>query len=370
MKNKKLKLIEPVIGKEEIRRVSKVLCSGWLTEGRQTEEFEEQVRKYIGVDYAIATTSCTTAIELALRALGIGPGDEVIIPDFTHPATGNMVKWVGATPVLVDVDLFTYNIVPEEIEKAVTRKTRCIIPVSWGGNPLDFEPLNEIKLKHELLIVEDAACSLGAESRGKKTGTMADITCLSFHPRKIITTGEGGMAVTDNPVYAKRIHDLKKFGMTTGKKGIRFTGNGTNYKLSDVLAAIGIAQMQKINRIIDRRIELAHTYDNLLSKVDSIRPPQKNENVKHTYQSYAVYIEKEGTRDKVIKDLQKENIETQIGTYALHMQPSYEHVKKIGKLTRAKKLYKNLLTLPMCHSMTKRDQERVVAKVESSMNEY
>lgn len=365
-----MKLIEPVVGKEEIRNVSKVLRSGWLTEGSQVATFEERIKKYLGVDYAIAATSCTTAIELALRALKIGPGDEVVVPDFTHPATANMVRWVGATPVLVDVDLFSYNVDPEEVEKAVTKNTRCILPVSWGGNPLDNKPLNETREKHDLFIVEDAACSLGAEFDGKKTGTVADITCLSFHPRKIITTGEGGMAVTDDPDYAKRMGRLKKFGMETVDGEIKFTRAGTNYKLSDVLAAIGVAQMDKIDAIIKRRIELAKCYTDLLAEVDSVRAPEKKKGAKHTYQTYAVYIEKGGVRDKIIEDLRKMGIETQIGTYALHLQPSYRRAKKVGKLERAEKLYRNLLTLPMCHLMTKADQERVVSELKKSVRRH
>ena len=367
---KRIKLIEPVIGKEEIRNVGKVLRSGWLTEGPRTQELEERIKQYIGVNYAVAATSCTTAIELALRALQVGPGDEVIVPDFTHPATGNMVRWVGATPVLVDVDLFSYNIDFKEVEKAITKKTRCILPVSWGGNPLEIKPLEEIKEKRGLRIVEDAACSLGAEYDGKKTGTTADMTCLSFHPRKIITTGEGGMVVTDDPVYAGRISRLKKFGMETTDGEITFTGDGTNYKLSDVLAAIGLAQMDKIGAIIERRIELAKHYAGLLAEVDSVRPPEKKKSAKHTYQTYAIYIEKDGIRDKIIEDLRKKDIETQIGTYALHLQPSYRRAKKVGKLERAEKLYRNLLALPMCHSMTKADQEYVVSELKKSVRRH
>jgi len=367
MKRKKMKLIEPVVGKEEIRNVSKVLRSGWLTEGPRTEELEERIKQYVSVNYAVAATSCTTAIELALRALEIGPGDEVVVPDFTHPATGNMVRWVGAAPVLVDVEPFSYNIDFKEIEKAITKKTRCILPVSWGGNPLDIRLLNEMKEKHDLPIVEDAACSLGAEYDGKKTGKMADITCLSFHPRKIITSGEGGMAVTDDPAYAKRMGRLKKFGMETVDGEIKFTGAGTNYKLSDVLAAIGVAQMDKIDAIIRRRIELAKYYTDLLAEVGSVRPPEKKKGAKHTYQTYAVYIEKDGVRDKIIEDLRKEGIETQIGTYALHLQPSYRRARKVGKLERAEKLYRNLLALPMCHWMTESDQEYVVSELRKSI---
>jgi len=370
MKRKKIKLIEPVVGKEEIRNVGKILRSGWLTEGKITQQFEDKIKQYIGVKYAVATTSCTTALELALRALRIGPGDEVIVPDFTHPATGNMVSWIGAEPVLVDVDLSSYNIDLTEIGKAVTKKTRCILPVSWGGNPLDVKPLDELKEKHDLFIVEDAACSLGAEWNRKKTGTMADITCLSFHPRKIITTGEGGMAVSDNHDYAETIGRLKKFGMKTEDGEIKFVENGTNYKLSDVLSAIGLAQMKKIETIIARRIELAKYYDELFADVDQGQPPEKKKNTKHVYQTYAIYIKKKGMRDKIINDLRKKNIEAQIGTYALHMHSSYIHARKIGRLEKAEKLYRNLLAVPMCHSMTQEDQERVVYEIKKSLGAH
>jgi dTDP-4-amino-4,6-dideoxygalactose transaminase len=366
--SKKLKLTDPVVGEEEIRSVERVLRSGWLTEGPQTREFEEKVKQFIGAKYAFATTSCTTALEIALRALDIGLGDEVIVPDFTHPATGNIVRWIGAQPVLVDVDLHSYNIDPKEIEKAITKKTRCIIPISWGGNPLNIQPLNELKEEYGLPIVEDAACSLGAEYDGKKTGAMADMTCFSFHPRKLITTGEGGMVVTDDAAYAEKLGSLKRYGMDTKSSEVRFVGNGTNYKLSDILGAIGIEQMKKINTIIKRRIEMAENYNDLLAESDLIKPPEKDEKAKHVYQTYAVYIKKERMRDRIIAHLKEKGIETQIGTYALHLQPSYARTKKTGRLERAEKLFKNLLALPMPNSMKKEDQQHVVSEIETLLS--
>jgi len=367
MVEKRIKLIEPVVGEEEIRSVNQVLRSGWLTEGQRTKEFEERVRKYLGVEYAVATTSCTTALELALKCLNVGAADEVIVPDFTHPATGNIVKWIGAEPVLVDVDLHTYNIDPDEVEKAITKKTRCIMPVSWAGNPLDMRPLRELKEKHDLSIVEDAACSIGSEYNGKKTGTQADLTCLSFHPRKIVTSGEGGMVVTNNPEYGEKLKSLKKFGQDPNSATVRFTSEGTNCKLSDILGAIGVEQMKKIDSIIKRRTELAQNYDKLFAKVESIRPPQKTKGTKHVYQTYAAYVEKGGARDKIISSLRGKNIETQIGTYALHLEPSYKKAKRIGDLNTSQRLYKNLIALPMCHSMTIKDQERVVSEIEACL---
>ncbi len=365
MSTRKLKLIEPVIGKDEIASVTAVLRSGWLTEGPKTQELERAVKAYTGAKYAIATTSCTTALELALRTLGIGPDDEVIVPDFTHPATGNIVRWIGATPVLVDVDFASRNMNPDEAAKALTRKTRCIIAVSWGGHPLDIRPFNKLKKQHDFYIIEDAACSLGAKYQDKKTGKMADITCFSFHPRKVVTCGEGGMAVTDNEEYAYRLAKFKKFGIDPKANEIRFVDEGTNYKLSDVLAAIGVEQMRKIETLINRRIELAKTYDQLLSKGEHIEIPRKPRGARHTYQTYAIHLKKRGIRDRLIAYLKTKNIETQIGTYALHTQPSYTKTRKIGTLANATDLYANLLALPMFHSMTKRDQERVVSEIET-----
>ncbi|MGD0979264.1 MAG: DegT/DnrJ/EryC1/StrS family aminotransferase [Candidatus Bathyarchaeia archaeon] len=367
---KKLKLTEPVVGEDELEMVREVLESGWLTEGSMTRKLEEQVKEFLGVKYAVATTSCTSALELSLRALDIGFGDEVIIPDFTHPATGNVVKWIGAEPILVDVDLNSYNIDSKQVEKAITKKTRCIIPVSWGGNPLDISPLLELKEKYNLFIVEDAACSLGSEFNGKKTGSLADITCFSFHPRKVITTGEGGMAVTNSRLYAERLGQLKKFGIKTTDGQIEFVGSGINCKLSDVLGAIGVAQMKKLDAITKRRIELASNYNELLREKELVRIPEKRKEAKHIYQTYAAYIKRDGVRDKIIADLGTKNIETQIGTFALHLQPSYKQVRRIGKLERAEELYRNLLALPMCHSMTYEDQKCVVAEVQNSLNRH
>ena len=371
-RGKKIRLTEPVVGKEEFSAVKKVLESGWLTEGPITKEFETEFAKFVGSKYAIATNNCTTALELCLRVLGIGLGDEVIVPDFTHPATADVVSWVGAHPVLVDVDLYSYNIDYEEVEKAITKKTKCIIPVSWGGNPLHPKLLEELKEKYDLFIVEDAACSVGAARDGVKTGTMADLTCFSFHPRKVITTGEGGMITTDNEEYAEKASSLKKFGEKVSGDGsfMEFAYIGTNYKLSDVLGAIGLAQLGKVNRIINKRIELAHNYNKILSDIDFIRPPMEESGSKHVFQTYAPYIELEGVRNKMIRDLKAKKIETQIGTYALHLHPAFTQMRRVGELERSTKLYENLLALPMCHSMTTEDQEFVVNETKGLLEKY
>jgi perosamine synthetase len=352
---KRIKLIEPVVGKEELEAVKEVLESGWLTEGPKTREFETKIANYIGVKHAIATTNGTTALEMALRACGIGKGDEVIVPDFTYPATADAICLVGATPVLVDVSVSSYTMIYDEA--AITEKTKAIMPVSLAGYPLNPEILKE--LKDRFYIIEDAACSLGAEYHVKKTGTMANITCFSFHPRKTITTGEGGMIVTDNNEWDEKIRSFKNFGKKDGK----FVKVGTNYKMSDILSAIGIVQLSKMDEIIKRRIELANNYYELLENVKFIRPPMVEAEAKHTYQAYAVYIEKEGIRDKIIEKLMTKGIETQIGTYALHLQPAFKEAKKSGNLISSELLYRNLLALPMCYNMTFEDQKYVIEEI-------
>lgn len=366
---KQIRLIEPVVGAEESRLVEEVLKSGWLTEGPMTRKFEDLIANSVGAKFAVAATSCTTAMEIALRTMEIGVGDKVLVPDFTHPATADAVICLGASPVLVDVDLDSYNIDFEQTRAAVAKGAKAIVPVSWGGHPLDKKEVDKLK-ELGVLVLEDAACSLGAEFQGHKTGSMADMTCFSFHPRKVITTGEGGAITTNNREYADQLRSLKNFGI--GKVGdrARFIRYGTNYKMSDILAAVGVAQMAKLPKIIQRRIELAGSYDKLLSEIKGIRAPRKRRDVKHTYQTYAAYVEVEGARDKLLGDLRSVGIEAQIGTYALHLEPYYQNLARQGNLVNSKLLYENLLALPMSHNMTVEDQEYVVSQVQKSLKRF
>ena len=252
---KKIPLIKPYITKEVKEKVLEVLDSGYLTEGPVTRQLEDSVREYIGCGYALAACNCSVGLEMALRALGIGPGDEVIVPDYTYPVTAAVVNIVGATVVLVDVDPETMLIDYDAIESAVTTRTKAVMPVSIFGNPLDYDRLWEIKQKHNLYLLEDAACSIGARYEGKFVGNLADISVFSFHPRKFITTGEGGMVTTNNPQWAEWMESYKHFGMMPAgsRRETNFEQIGTNYKLSDVQAAIGWVQMQNIDRLLFAR---------------------------------------------------------------------------------------------------------------------
>ena len=318
-------LIKPYIDQEIKDRVLDVLDSGYLTEGPVTREFERKFSEYIMCKHAIAVTSCTTGLEMALRVLNIGTGDEVIVPDYTYPATASVVPIVGATAVIVDVCKGSMLIDYDALEKAITKKTKAIIPVSAFGNPLDYDRLNAIKDKYGLFIIEDAAPSLGAEFKNIMVGNLADITVFSFHPRKFITTGEGGMITTNNDSWAEWMLSYKHFGMNmsgTTREGIQFEIIGTNYKLSNILAAVGLGQLNKIDILLSKRKQLAVNYLKLLEDVDKIELPITTNHGVHSYQSFIVYHH---NRDTIMNRMRGDGIEIQIGTYALHMHKAFNN---------------------------------------------
>jgi perosamine synthetase len=365
---KRIPLIKPYISREVKDRVLQVLDSGYLTEGPVTKQFEDSVKHYVGCRYALAVCNCTLGLEMALRALGIGPGDEVIVPDYTYPATAAVVNVVGATIVLVDVDSKTMLIDYNAVEKAVTVRTKAVIPVSIFGNPLDYDRLEEIKAKFNLYLIEDAACSIGAQYNGKFAGNLADISVFSFHPRKFITTGEGGMVTTNNPEWAAWMESYKHFGMSS--VGSRLTAHferiGTNYKLSNVQAAIGLVQMQHIAELLDRRRQLVHRYQELLTGQAGVSFPEITAGGTHSWQSYCIFT---ADRDQKIKSLREKNIETQIGTYVLHMHNAFgknSNCRITGAMPGSRFAFEHCLTLPLYHDMTPEEQQYVVAELQKT----
>lgn len=362
----KIPLIKPYIDDDVKSKVLEVLDSGYLTEGPVTREFENKFKEYIGCGYANAVTSCTTGLEVALRALNIGKGDEVIVPDYTYPATASVAAIVGAKTVIVDVDKDTMLIDYDALEEAVTEKTKAVIPVSIFGNPLDYDRLNAIKEKHGIYIVEDAACSIGAEFKDEKVGKHADIAVFSLHPRKFITSGEGGVITTNNAEWANWMNSYKHFGMNmdgSGREGIQFDIIGTNYKLSNINSAVGLAQFNKIDELLGRRIELAENYIGLLKDIDGVTVPQVTKTGKHSYQSFCVFIE---NRDKVMSEMRSRDIEVQIGTYSLHTHKAYNSNEEIilqGDFANSDYVYEHCLTLPLYHQLTGSQQEYVVSNL-------
>lgn len=359
---KKIPLARPYISQAVKEKVWHVLESGYITEGPVTKAFETAFKKYIGCKHAIAVTSCTTGLEMALRALNIGPGDEVVVPDYTYPATADAVAIVGAKIVLVDISKDTMLIDYDQVQQAITGKTKAVIPVSLFGNPLDYDRLNAIKEKYAVHIIEDAACSLGAEYNQMKTGNQADISVFSLHPRKFITTGEGGMITTNRSDWAAWMQSYKHFGMEAGNSRSQAVFNkiGANYKLSDILAAVGLVQMQAISNLLNQRLESARNYIQLLKNITDVRLPEITVNGKHSFQSFCIYIEQ---RDRILRKMREQGIEVQIGTYALHRHPAFypsDRCMVYGNLSRSSEIYETCLTLPLYHELTADDQVYIV----------
>jgi len=359
---KTIQLAVPEVGEEEISKIKEVIATGFLTEGITTKEFEQSIAEYLGVKHAIAVTSCTTGLHTVFECIDIR-GKEVIVPDYTYPATAEAVILAGGKPVFVDVDIQSMNMTSEILKEAYDESMTVFCPVSWGGVPLERE-IYQTSQKLNLKILEDAACSLGAKIGSDFVGKLADYSCFSFHPRKVITTGEGGMITTDDDEIAEKCYSFKHFGA----KGAAFEIIGTNYKLSNVLSAIGLIQMKKIENIIQTRIKKASIYREILSKIDGIAPAYEGEGTRQTFQSYTCFVEKEGYRDKIRNALADENIQSQIGTYALHLEPAYENLKRIGNLENSESLYKNALTLPLHGKLDQEDQGRICNIINNTLN--
>lgn len=344
-----MRLNVPLTGAEELDLVKEVLESGYLTQGPKVVEFERLVTEYVGSQHGFATSSATTGIHLALHAVGVKPGDEVVIPDFSFPATANAVIQQGAIPVFVDIDLATFNLDPLLLEAAITERTSAIMPVHAFGLPADMDPINAIAKKHNLPVVEDAACALGGTYKGRPAGSLGSAGVFSFHPRKIITTGEGGMITTSDDALAERIRVLRTHGAVRGSHFMSFVDAGYNYRLSDVLGAIGVAQMARLDYVVKRRQELGLLYASLLEDVPGVAAPTAPAGTQHAFQSFVVLLDETIDRDKVIDLMRERDIETTLGTYSMHLQPYFRDRFGISdeQLPMSTRAQNSALTLPL-----------------------
>lgn len=356
-----IRLNVPAIGDEELAEVKKVLDSGYLTQGPKVAEFENIIKEMTGAKHAFATSSATTALHLSLVSLGIGVGDEVLVADFTFPATANVVVQQDAKPVFVDILLDTFAMDPIDLEKKITSKTKAIMPIDPFGLCCNMERINEIALKYDLPVIQDSACSLGSAFDGVPVGTLGTTTCFSFHPRKSITTGEGGMVTTQDDDIANKIALLRTHGGIRKEFYLSFEEAGFNYRLSDVLAAIGVAQTKKLDYLISERTKLASKLTSQLNDIEGVTCPSGTYQQLHTYQSYVVLLPENLDRDNVIRELRTYGIESTLGTYALHAQPyfqrTYRYVDKDCK--NSYRAYKSSLTLPLWAGMDDSHIDRI-----------
>lgn len=341
----KIPITKPWFDKKETEAVQKPLKTGWVVQGPNVEEFEKRIAQFTKAKYTRATTSCTTALHLALLSVGIKPGDEVILPSFTYIATANVIEYVGAKPVFVDIDLNTFNIDPEKIKQKITKKTKAIIPVHLFGLCADMRPILKIARQHKLKVIEDAACAIGGFYFKKHAGTIGDAGCLSFHPRKSITTGEGGMVLTNsqkiaNAITCLRDHGASKSDLQRHKKAGYLLPNfnilGYNYRTTDIQAAIGIEQVKKLPQILKTKKILAKKFYSALKKIPWLRPPIVPKNHIHGHQAFVCLFwpyspfDKNGKldlkklsslyqkRNKLMDRLEKNDIAARPGTHAVH----------------------------------------------------
>ena len=354
---------EPLIDEKELAYVVDCLRTNWISsKGKYIEAFEEGFADYCGCKYGIATTSGTTALHLALTSIDIGPGDEVIVPAFTMIATVFAVIYTGAKPVLVDAEPATWNIDHTKIEGKITDKTRVILPVHIYGHPCEMKAIMEIAEKYNLWVVEDAAEAHGAEYRGKKAGCLGHISCFSFYANKIITTGEGGMVVTNEANIAQKARLLKDLAFSPEKRFLH-TEIGFNYRMTNIHAAIGLAQLEKIDDLVVARRHNAHYYNSLLKDIPGITLPVEKEKAKNVYWMYGILIENEFglSRDELMVKLKEKGIETRAFFYPMHQQPVFQKMDlfKGGKYPVAENLAQKGLYLPSGSGLKKEEIEQI-----------
>lgn len=370
----------------EIQSVLSPLRSGWLVQGPKVREFEERWSAFTGAKHSIAVTSCTTAIHLSLAALGLRPGDEVIVPAFTWISTANVVEHLGGTVVLCDIDLNTFNIDVEQLKQKITPKTKAIIPVHLFGLAAEMNEINKIAKRHGLWVVEDAACGFGSRYHGQHVGTLSDAGCFSFHPRKAITTGEGGMITTNHDALAEKLRRLRDHGAAVsdlqrhlGARPYLLADHpdaGYNQRMTDLQAALGAAQMDRAANIVSERQRLAKIYDNAFAHLSWLKTPAHINSMEHGYQSYPCLFQPEPitvqstsrinqARNAWMDQLQQVGISTRPATHAVHMLTFYSEKYRLRPENYPKAYAANdcSISLPLFHGMTDAEQGFVIEQV-------
>ncbi|SDB93465.1 dTDP-4-amino-4,6-dideoxygalactose transaminase [Raineyella antarctica] len=368
----RISVMRPWLGAEEIEAVTEVIASGWIAQGPRVAEFERQFSQAQGASHGVATSSCTTALHLALVVAGVRPGDDVVLPSFSFIATANAATYVGARPVFADVDPTTGNITADTVEAVLTPATTAVIAVDQGGVPVDLQPLREMCDRRSLVLVEDAACGAGSTYAGTPVGAGADVTAWSFHPRKLLTTGEGGMITTCNPEWASRARRLREHSMDISAADRHsavlaakesYTEVGFNYRMTDLQAALGLVQLGRLPEMVRRRRSLAEDYRTVLASIPDLRcvvdPPYGTSN----FQSFWVEVLPgfPVDRDELLAWLAADGISARRGIMAAHLEPAYEHHSGVvAPLPVTERLTDSTLILPMYHTMTAEELDRVL----------
>jgi dTDP-4-amino-4,6-dideoxygalactose transaminase len=376
MPAKQIPVARPSFGLDEEKAVLEVLRSGWVSQGPRVAEFERKFAEYVGAPHAVAVSSCSTALHLALLVAGIKPGDEVLCPSLSFIATANAIVHAGATPVFVDIDKSTYNIDPNCIESAITPRTKAILVVHQVGLPAPLTEISDIASRHGLPLIEDAACAIGAQYKGQRVGLpYSSIACFSFHPRKILATGDGGMITTADEQLAARMRKLRQHAMSVSDLA-RHSSNkvlvesydeiGYNYRMTDLQAAIGLVQLQRLDGMLARRRELAARYSSRLSTLPWLVVPHEPAECHHNFQSYMVRLQNDApvTRDQLMQELLDCGVSSRRGIMAIHRGLPYCDEKWDAMLPVTNLVTDTTMVLPLFHEMTDEEQDHVIACIE------
>lgn len=368
----RINVMAPWLGQEETDAAAEVIASGWIAQGPRVARFEQAFAKTMQARYAVATSSCTTALHLSLIVAGVGSGDDVVVPSFSFIATTNAVRYVGANPVFADVDPVTGNVTGHTVAEALTPQTRAVIAVDQGGVPVDIDDIRSFTDQLNIVVIEDAACGAGSTYKGLPVGSGAEIAAWSFHPRKLLTTGEGGMLTTSNPDWADRARHLREHAMSVSAAerhasvlppAEEYTEVGFNYRMTDLQAAIGLVQLGRLPQIVARRREIAGRYQAAIRDIAGLRAVADPEYGTGNFQSFWIEVGKDysTSRDGLLEALADEDISARRGIMASHRQPPYRDLTPEAGLPVTERLTDSTLILPVFHELTQEDQDRVLA---------
>lgn len=370
-------VMKPFVGAEEAEAAAAAVASGWVAQGPRVAAFEEAFAQRIHHVHGVAVSSCTTALHLALVVAGVGPGDEVVLPSLSFIATANAARYVGATPVFAEVDLATQNVTPASIEPLLTDRTKAVIAVDQGGVPVDITAMRELCDPRGIVVVEDAACAAGSTLRGEPAGAAAAIAAYSFHPRKLLTTGEGGMIATSDEAWAARARRLREHGMSVSAADRHASGGvvleqyletGFNFRMTDIQAAVGLVQLERLDGLVEQRREQAVRYQSLLADLPGVVTATDPEHGTTNYQSFWVLLPADApvSRNEVLQALADDGISARRGIMASHLEPAYSGHPH-GPLPVTERLTNESLVLPLHHEVTPDDQERIVGVLASCL---
>jgi dTDP-4-amino-4,6-dideoxygalactose transaminase len=368
----KIPLAKPYLDKDDAQNAYDTILTGWVTQGPRVQEFEEKFAKYVGSKYAVALSNCTTALHLAMIVAGVTADDEVICPSMSYVATANSIRYTGAKVVFAEVNPITYNIDIDDVRKKITSKTKAVLIVHQIGMPADIDAFKELCNEKNLILIEDAACAAGSAYKGYKIGSHSDLVCFSFHPRKVITTGDGGMITTNNEAYRDRIKLLRQHAMSINDR-IRHESSkvifedhvelGYNYRMTDIQAAVGIKQLEKLDKIVEERRKIAFQYHEAFNSIPYIRIPLEEEGYFSNYQSYSIYLKPECpiSRNDLMQKLLDVGISTRRGVVTTHRETAYKEYSKGLSLPISEDTSDRSIVIPLYYPMSQEEVEYVIS---------